>query len=347
MTSSKVWIPMVVTLLIGAPCAAGCSSDSNTTPAGCTTEAQCQSDECCVAGKCVSLATGCVGASGAGSGTGGATTVGAGGAATTTTGGGASIESGGTNGGDGAVLGTGGALPAGAGGSSSGTGGAGGAPAACLGRPIEPTAGQHCVCQSDCDATDFCIDEASTYLAGGFCGRSCAASPCPTGTTCEQLTQGDVGTSTCLVSCKTTSDCPTGSVCQTTHAGGALVCYPLCQSDSDCPSLHVCDRYTGTSGPPPASEASLLDIGAACTNDGQCRSSFCIVASLAPGGYCTAFCSLSLQGCPTGSHCTANWTNVGDEGICYATCNSAADCRTGYKCGAYPGDPQLVCAPAP
>lgn len=242
-------------------------------------------------------------------------------------------------------MGSGGAPGGGAG---AGGGGQDAGPSDCIGRQSTITAGQDCVCPDDCASAETCADEISTGAPGGMCLRACFENdPCPGELLCVSLTPGDPNTATCLLPCDTTGECPAGDICKTLEAGGPLVCAPLCQSDADCPGVGACDRYSGFCAESTAHPEGG-EIGAACERDADCKSAFCIPPSnLFPEGLCTAFCSLSLQGCPEGSACTANWSPVGDEGLCFSRCTGEETCRTGFVCGAYPGFPDdRVCAPA-
>jgi hypothetical protein len=213
---------------------------------------------------------------------------------------------------------------------------------ACLGQqpPASP-----CVCPGDCEVGSQCVDELTTGYPGGFCARICTPTDaCPGDLLCVELEPGDPTTAGCVKPCTESTDCPAGSVCQTLVAGGELLCGPLCQSDSDCPALGTCDKYTGSCGNFGNPNLGKADTGEPCTSGADCISTFCINVAPFTDGYCSAFCSLSKQGCPTGSWCTANWSNVGDVGVCFKTCNDVSECQTGLQCAAYT-DGVKVCRP--
>ncbi len=223
----------------------------------------------------------------------------------------------------------------GAGGGAGAVGGSGGSTntpdagvAQCLGAQPSPTIGKGCGCTADCDPGESCADELTTGYPGGFCGHSCQFTACPTGFDCVEFTEGDPGTKTCVQSCKQTTDCQRGSVCQPV-GGPANDCLGLCQSDADCPVVGKCDRNFGVCSTQP--DPGVGDIGAACNVDTDCKSAHCVSPSaLFPDGYCTAFCSLSEQGCPIGSVCAL--ADAGDLGTCMTACTSSTTCRTGYAC---------------
>ncbi len=216
---------------------------------------------------------------------------------------------------------------------------------ACLGKGPSPTAGRGCACPTDCEGQEFCATEAATGLAGGMCLLSCLNAPCPGNLVCLQTTPGAAKTEACFVGCNETADCPPSMICDTLEYGGAKVCSSFCQSDAECPYSKQCDRYSGTcaAGPP---NPGAKDSGEACAQDSGCLSDFCITSTPQfPDGYCTAFCSLSKQGCPDGAYCAPIWGDA-DKGLCLKTCSSVDECRAGYACkSAGGGSGVKVCGP--
>lgn len=223
----------------------------------------------------------------------------------------------------------------------------------CLGRGSSPTASGSCGCNEDCDPGESCITEAPAAAGvgatnfgspGGECLRGCSpTTPCPGSLACVEGTLGDPSTSVCVPTCQASTQCRTGYVCQPILGYAGTYCLGLCQSDSDCTLTHACNRYLGVCDTPVADGG---DIGAACAKDGDCRSSFCAGNPPFIGGYCTAFCSLSEQGCPTQSACALPFTDGGDLGACFRSCRSTADCRLNYACEISPVDAGItVCAP--
>jgi len=77
-----------------------------------------------------------------------------------------------------------------------------------------------------------------------------------------------------------------------------------------------------TVGPPAAGE-----VGAACQEDGECNSSWCLKESSFPDNYCSKDCSADPT-CPDKSTCHAYSTFK----FCMRDCASDGDCRQGYVC---------------
>lgn len=171
------------------------------------------------------------------------------------------------------------------------------------------------------------MDELTTGFPHGDCLLGCSVEPCPEGLVCVAFYE----TKSCLIPCAQTSECPPGRVCATLADGGPLVCQGLCQKDSDCPARGYCNLYLGICESEPTA-LTAGDTGDPCQTDLECTSEICIPSSAFPDGYCSAFCSLSLQGCPSGSHCAPIWSSVGDMGMCLKDCTTVDDCRPGYSC---------------
>jgi len=199
----------------------------------------------------------------------------------------------------------------------------------CLGRGAGATAARACACASDCDAVETCVAELDYGVPGGLCLHLCeTTADCPSGTVCDP----DTG---CLQECAVTADCRDGHVCTRIEPAGPLLCLAFCQDDADCPALGTCDRYTGVCGDL-GSHPGDGDVGAACASSADCVSAFCGQGDAFPGGYCSAFCSVSRQGCPGSGPCFANTADVDDDmGHCLAHCEDDTDCRQaeGYSCG--------------
>jgi len=95
--------------------------------------------------------------------------------------------------------------------------------------------------------------------------------------------------------------------------------------DGDCAADPLCDVAPGTSG-------------AACTSFADCGGAECLdeASTGFPGGYCSAYCSVDSD-CGAGGLCA--------DTMCFKSCASNADCRSGYAC--FPGWDvgDYMCAP--
>src|SRR5512142_267203 len=78
--------------------------------------------------------------------------------------------------------------------------------------------------------------------------------------------------------------------------------------------------------------------GSSCRTSADCAGGICAISQDFPSGYCTKGCDLTnASSCPAGSVCIDDSSGVpadaGVKAICYATCQTAADCaRTGFAC---------------
>lgn len=106
-------------------------------------------------------------------------------------------------------------------------------------------------------------------------------------------------------------------------------------ADADCTGNAACVPGAGA-------------IGATCTTNTQCASStggdpVCAKLALAPGyninaNFCTEWCDLTTDDCPTGTECV----DIGfNQGICQTSCVDDGDCATGFFCssGCVPNPP--------
>ena len=183
--------------------------------------------------------------------------------------------------------------------------------------------GGPCNTDADCaDADGQCLT--APEFPNGYCraGENCTTSPdnCPTGTECTPFTNGN---NWCLLLCNTTSDCRSGYICDSWSQ-----CWPGCEPGG-CPAGQVCSsssecvpdpNQTGVVGGPCATDAD-------CGTGGQCLTA----ANGFPGGLCRGHqgCTESPDNCAAGQQCTPFTDNTT---WCMDTCNTAADCRTGYAC---------------
>lgn len=215
-------------------------------------------------------------------------------------------------------------------------------PPACLGPAQSPSAGRNCGCSFDCDVGELCIDEGAFGNPGGSCVHGCTPEdPCPNGTVC---TETQSGATLCEIPCATAADCPKGSICRWSIPGGPFVCADHCQRDDDCPIIGHCDRFTGTCSVGPSGPGTGK-VGDPCQTPNDCLSGVCFQPSPKfPDGYCSAYCSVSLQGCPAGASCSLGGDGGEDFGSCFDRCSSEADCRSGYAC-VKSSTGALVCGP--
>lgn len=79
-----------------------------------------------------------------------------------------------------------------------------------------------------------------------------------------------------------------------------------------------------TVGPPGAGE-----VGAACTDNSECNSGWCLADPSFPGNYCSKDCAADPAVCPDGSECHEY---VADFKLCMSRCGGEDDCRDGYVC---------------
>lgn len=220
----------------------------------------------------------------------------------------------------------------------------------CLGSVGAPTAAKPCGCQADCDSGETCLSEKETGWPGGFCTRLCDGDEeCTQGLSCALSNPDSPDTGACQEQCTVTSDCRPGHVCRRGSddlwAPGPLICMLMCQDDADCPATGSCDRYTTMCG-------DILDhpgdgeIGDPCASNADCRSGWCLIGAQFPGGYCTALCSYSRQGCPLEASCIRQGPDDQDAGACFRSCGRRSECREdeGYACAFDPKMPDYpVC----
>ncbi len=86
-----------------------------------------------------------------------------------------------------------------------------------------------------------------------------------------------------------------------------------------------------------SSSSNATQAGGSCSDSSQCAGGICVHSQDFPNGYCTQGCSLSdPSSCPAGSVCIDDASGVpqdaGVSAVCYQTCQTNADCRSGYAC---------------
>jgi hypothetical protein len=209
-----------------------------------------------------------------------------------------------------------------------------------------PSAGY---CSMGCDTAAACtaVDRGATCgTLGGrrLCLRGCR-SQAPEAGTDKCLGRADL---TCLSSAAVGDEEPT-----TEPQFG--VCVPSCPSDAACAGRR-CDLSTGLCTDSPRTGDP---IGAACDEPEGCAAGICLGATDASVGFCSAFCTVGVDGCgfdgsesSIGAACLfpqIPGEGQGDRGLCFELCDVAEDCtEPGFECA-----PQAtrgragVCVPPP
>lgn len=89
------------------------------------------------------------------------------------------------------------------------------------------------------------------------------------------------------------------------------------------------------------------DVGAACTEDAQCKDGLTCDTRL-PGGVCTKACTMAGE-CPTASQCVNLTYSVSgtlmSEPRCVKECSELVTCRSGWRCVRAEPEPFSVCVP--
>ncbi len=211
---------------------------------------------------------------------------------------------------------------------------------------IVPTEGSRfcgCLADSDCgDATSGRVCDSETRRCVAGCAAGDGRNGCPMGLSCTTTTPGERGQ--CTMTCNRDSDCtmPGRTRCFRPTGEGAMPVCVECIDDSTCSgrtdgrtrcigAANTCAQCAPSQ--PMACMGNMS--GSACLNDGLCgcaRDADC-------GGpnsgrvcdtmtrRCIAGCAAGegRNGCPDGLSCTSDTEMVG---MCSATCNRDADCRT-------------------
>jgi len=203
--------------------------------------------------------------------------------------------------------------------------------------------GENCFSNTDCQATGgdpICLGFQQGFQ-DGYCSEFCdGPGDCPGGGVCMDINLSVHGV--CFKSCSSPADCPGGEDCVDNGAGQLICDKPPelnCQDyqDDDFDGFVDCEDATSCtssfsciSGPRAA--------GDPCQIHNQCQASandpFCIDQphEFWTGGYCSEFCNLSADDCPTGSHCTDWFFFSSGNGLCMKDCDFDTDCRAGYSC---------------
>jgi hypothetical protein len=201
------------------------------------------------------------------------------------------------------------------------------------------TIGKACSVGTQC-ASGVCRTEGASGWPSGSCvtgTNSCwldagVSAGCPSGSACTGDEFGRFCRQQCSGNGATT--CRPGYAC---HANpdfdwndGPRTCTPLCNSDADCSRISGIANYGCN---PWSKRCELKDrglgkTGAACSNNSQCETGFCLGER---GGYCSGICRKTTLACPSDSVCGGDGTND-QTGRCFDLCASQTECRSGYTC---------------
>jgi len=229
----------------------------------------------------------------------------------------------------------------------------------------------------------LCLAEQLTGWQDGYCAEFCdlAANDCASGASCVDMGLPS-GNGYCLDQCATSADCRPGYSCDASFgnvcigvdlateicdngvddSGDGLVdCEdPSCEIDPACPES-VCDDITDNDRngmvdcQDPLCQATATctpgmgAAGATCAVNSDCAADasdpFCITEAWLgwPGGYCSQFCDLANDDCPSGEVCLDAAVSP-TAGICFDLCTMDADCRAGYGCLAVGGGVNICLA---
>ena len=215
-------------------------------------------------------------------------------------------------------------------------------PAGCPANTVCDMTSGSCRCQNDngCPAGDFCN-------AAGSCQSS---SSCTTNLDCPSGTYCNVNTNVCGTvapgACATNADCNYGQPSPVPAFGEVCLngtCVPGCYADSDCPIQPAAENLSKTS-------CVGANLGVSPPVLGSCQP-FCLTNDSCP---VNAFCTTASGTCsfnPTNVNCQAcsdapgdcnsesNYTCLGfiiegqESLFCGSTCNTDADCPSGFTCG--------------
>ena len=171
------------------------------------------------------------------------------------------------------------------------------------------------------DPHGVCTDQhASSCGTDGTCDGSGGCHKYPTGTVCASESCGG-GIYTPTSACDATGKChvPDAFACAPYVCNGAR-CFSSCGDNSACSSGNVCT----------ASSCGLKPIGAFCSNNIECQSTFC-----AQGVCCATACAGACRSCAitgTMGQCTAVASGPDPAGSCMD--KGASSCGTDGKCQA-------------
>jgi len=203
----------------------------------------------------------------------------------------------------------------------------------------------------------LCLDACTTHAdcrAGYYC--EAALGGCFPGSALEICDNGVDDDGNGLVdcmdpTCQGTPACPP-EICDNgadDNGDGLVDCMdPTCDGNPICPEL-ACDDLSDNDGnglfdcEDPGCQATMAcapgagAAGVMCTANAECAANMndpiCVTEAFSgwSGGYCSQFCDLANDDCPSGSACLNSGLSL-SHGICFDLCTTNADCRAGYQC---------------
>ena len=201
-----------------------------------------------------------------------------------------------------------------------------------------------CFNNTDCQATDgdpICLNWNQGFN-NGYCSEFCETTADCNNGTCVDINISVHGV--CYKNCTVPADCPLGTSCVDIGVGQTVCDKPpeiSCQDwqDDDFDDLIDCEDPSACKGQSPNCTSGPGVAGSPCQIHNQCTANagdpWC--QDWWPGGYCTEFCDLANDDCPSGSLC-ADWIFFSSgNGVCMDECVTTADCRPGYFCQPWGG----------
>ncbi len=202
--------------------------------------------------------------------------------------------------------------------------------------------GTPCFSNNACQATGgdpICLDWNQGF-PNGYCSEFCylgVPGECGPNGVCMDVNVSVNGV--CFKSCTVPSDCPSGTSCVDNGLGQMICDKPPemnCQDyqDDDFDDFVDCEDPTSCKGISFSCTGGSTPVGGGCFIHQSCASTdgdpYCI--DWWAGGYCTEFCDMSLDDCPSGSVCSDYQWFPSGNGLCMDECSQPSDCNPGYFC---------------
>lgn len=210
-------------------------------------------------------------------------------------------------------------------------------------------AGEGYICMQLDDSPVCLTTDASTAPVQGATGSACASNSQCNGDNATCLTTFFGGYCSQL-DCQTDADCLGGNPCvvlnpEAAEAEQKRACLQGCEPGNDnCRYNYSCQTYEGQNvclegEGEAARNPDGKDDGEPCVANLNCKGNTCIRENEEesgevsnPGGYCTTRDCTSNDECNGDSICVARSRST----ACFATCETNADCRTGFECREVP-----------